>query len=97
MPAASPDVPAGLRQLQVAHELREELHPDPLPGKPVGAGGGRARPSRPRVAEGADGVAHHADQHFAALFAAAVSFVIGEADSSKRGPLQRLEPIQKGI
>ena len=49
------------------HELRQELHHDPLPGKPVDALEGRAVLSSPRVAEAADRVADHADEDPAAL------------------------------
>ena len=68
MRTSSPHVLARLRELQVVHELREELHHDPLLGKPVDALKGWARLSRPRVAEPADRVAHHADEDLTALF-----------------------------
>ena len=49
------------------HELRQELHHDPLPGELVDALEGRAVLSSPRVAEAADRVADHADEDPAAL------------------------------
>ena len=64
---ASPHVLARLRELQVVHQLRQELHHDPLPGKLVDALEGRAVLSSPSVAEAADGVADHADEGSAFL------------------------------
>ena len=66
--AARPHVLAGLGELQVLDELRQELDHDPLAGEPVDALEGRARPPRPRVARPADRVADHAHEHLASLF-----------------------------